>query len=744
MVVVIPLALSTSLYRAYNLPKFVLLIVASSALLTLLANRALESAASMSRHFQQLRSRHVKLVCLYVMGAGVSTLFGVAPAESFFGSKYNQMGLVTLLCFLVSFFGLIVGSGFDEARLKLVLGALALAGLAVAIFAVAQFFGLDPFVASTLYTSVSAVGTVIRVTSTLGHADYVGNLLLYTTPLAAGLALSRRGRARILLALTTAVSALAIVCSGTRGSWLGLLVATLAFCALAIPQLSDIRAAVTQRLVRQAAIVSLLMLVSVGLISLVPASRSIAVRARSIAAEGFTGSGRTTLWRDAIRMVPSYAIVGAGPEGFRKAFLPYKSKELVHISPAINNESSHSAYLDAAISFGLLGLVLYAAVIASTIALFLSARRRAAGSRMRIIYTGLVSSFVGAVVHNFFIYDQIPTGLYFFAFAALAQVSSTLAGGQKTSVPPSRNIESAGTQREHIRARLRPVAVSAGLALTVLALWYSINLVKSDLQIKEAFASAEGGDFERVVKHGEAATEGPAPTDTYDFFFGSALVSCNYRMKPVLSSGTDARAQASVRQKALEVGTMHLGKWAARSLTPDLDNQILAYLALFAGDAAKLRAAATEAIKWDSNSYTNHWLLAEALLLEGDREGAVMESSMALDLNPGSLEAASALKRAGGKKPKFTPEQLMSRGVALSIAGKLKKARRVLLRAIRKTKGPLPDGHYALATVYERSNRFADAIAEWEVFMKEAPARAAEEQIAARIQSLRDKSVTKQ
>src|SRR6185503_7959738 len=107
-----------------------------------------------------------------------------------------------------------------------------------------------------------------------------------------------------------------------------------------------------------------------------------------------------------------------------------------------------------------------------TIALFLSARRRAAGSRMRIVYTGLLSSFVGALIHNFFIYDQIPTGLYFFAFAALAQVSSTLAGGQKNGGTTSRNID-AGAQREHSRARLRPAAVSAGLALTMLALWYS-------------------------------------------------------------------------------------------------------------------------------------------------------------------------------------------------------------------------------------------------------------------------------
>ena len=48
------------------------------------------------------------------------------------------------------------------------------------------------------------------------------------------------------------------------------------------------------------------------------------------------------------------------------------------------------------------------------------ARRRGPDTRTGLIITGLISSLAAVCVHNFFIYDQIPTGMYFFALMALA------------------------------------------------------------------------------------------------------------------------------------------------------------------------------------------------------------------------------------------------------------------------------------------------------------------------------------
>src|SRR5262249_54802362 len=133
-----------------------------------------------------------------------------------------------------------------------------------------------------------------------------------------------------------------------------------------------------------------------------------------------------------------------GAEGFRKAFLPYKSKELARLAPQINNESSHNSYLDAAISFGLVGVALYVAVLASMLSLLFSCHKLAISGRSRLILSGIFSSMIGVVVHNFFIFDQIPTGLYFFAFAALAQIASNTI---------SREIQPASAGRETPKGR---------------------------------------------------------------------------------------------------------------------------------------------------------------------------------------------------------------------------------------------------------------------------------------------------
>ncbi len=96
LLILVPLALSTSIYTKYVLPKFVILLVGSSALLLLLAMIFFSAGA----HPNPFRSNLTKIVCLYFIAVAVSTLFGVAPVTSLFGSHFNYMGLITRICFL--------------------------------------------------------------------------------------------------------------------------------------------------------------------------------------------------------------------------------------------------------------------------------------------------------------------------------------------------------------------------------------------------------------------------------------------------------------------------------------------------------------------------------------------------------------------------------------------------------------------------------------------------------------------
>src|ERR1044072_1485609 len=100
--VLMPLVFITTLYRSFALPKFAPLLIGSSLMIPLLA-------FSRRDHVPSPWSRHAAIVCLYIAFIFVSTVVGVAPLASLFGSFENQMGLVTRLCFLTCFFGLQVG-----------------------------------------------------------------------------------------------------------------------------------------------------------------------------------------------------------------------------------------------------------------------------------------------------------------------------------------------------------------------------------------------------------------------------------------------------------------------------------------------------------------------------------------------------------------------------------------------------------------------------------------------------------
>ena len=226
LLVVVPLAFSTFVYRSFAVPKFALLLAGSAILIPLLILAQSKSAS------HKLKTRHVLLVCLYLVVISISTALGTAPLASLFGSAENQMGLITRLCFLVCFFAVIVGTGASEARYQKALRAVSLTGLFVAAYAFAQFFGRDLFQSPEQYTFNSAAGQIRRVASTLGHANYLGNFLLYTTPLSAGLALVSRGGARSLALISALLSVAAVVMSGTRGAWVGLAVGAIAFLLL--------------------------------------------------------------------------------------------------------------------------------------------------------------------------------------------------------------------------------------------------------------------------------------------------------------------------------------------------------------------------------------------------------------------------------------------------------------------------------------------------------------------------------
>jgi len=536
-------------------------------------------------------------------------------------------------------------------------------------------------------------------------------------------------------------SVAAIAFSGTRGAWLGLLAGASTVALLEFGGRRSRSAIESKRMMIGGALVFVLLILAMVIVSS-PASRDVGSRARSFVEDRFTGSGRILLWRDSLKMVPRFALIGSGPEAFSREFLAFKSAELARSAPRINNENPHNAFLDTAVTVGLPGVILYAALICSAFSLLVGARRRTADRKIALICSGLLASLVAVSIHNLFIYDQIPTGLYFFTFNALALAAWNI-------VTTSTEREAGEELASHatingLRWSSLVIAIS-GATLLAAATWFAASIIDADVGIKRAMLSARAADFEGVIAHGERASRSLDPTGAYNLQFARALAiyadSIPANAELAVPKNAHSEEAGFKRAQAIEAAVDQAERSLATTLTPDASYVLLAYLALAQGDNSKLHEYAGKAIDWDPNYFNARWLMAEALLAQGDRDGAALQAQLALWLRPASSEARSILARTRGESLLISPRilGLLERARSLMKRRNFDKAEDLLQRAIRDARGPCLDCHRQLALTYEAAGRYKDAIVEWEIVALGSSNEEEARQARAQIEILKNK-----
>jgi tetratricopeptide (TPR) repeat protein len=305
-------------------------------------------------------------------------------------------------------------------------------------------------------------------------------------------------------------------------------------------------------------------------------------------------------------------------------------------------------------------------------------------------------------------------------------------------------------------------ALTVPAAIAVLfAVWYVTGLITADRACKHLFEPATANDLQALVRAGERATASPLPTHAYDLPFAYALELYARRLAAQITArgaAADVDQLTQTRADVLRQALAHAEKSLEYTNTPDASYVTLASIALAAGDVDRLNSASDEAVRRDPNNYQARWLRAEAYLARGDRDAALREAEAALEIYHVSPEAASALARARGqsatqaevasillewRRRKATSErsaeELLEVARRLTEKGKLRRARIKLLTAASRSNGPCPDCHRQLAIVYEKMNRFNEAITEWQAYREAAPERAASEQVAVHIEALKPK-----
>jgi len=532
----------------------------------------------------------------------VSTLASVNPALSLGGSTWRYWGLPTQLAALGFAYLVCACCAGRPDRLRVVLRGIAASGLIVALYGMAQYFGWDPLLDAGGYHVGQGIWAIVRPPSTLGHADYSANWLLFVVFAGAALAVSEQQTPWRWLAWgAAAAGSVAIVLSGTRAAMLGML----AGAALLLVWLIVWHGL---RITRAVAAVALAMVAAAAVFYVSPAGEKLRARVHWALREP-PGGARLLLWRDSLRMARARWLAGYGPETFIASFALHQSADLGRAYPDFYHESPHNIFLDTLVAQGVAGPVLLLALGASGFAAAIMSER---SGRRNPAAGALAAGLAAMTISEQFVSFTLPTALaYYVAVAMLVTLSV------RTALPPW----PAGRRWPRVAAALCCAAV-----LTV----FGVRLTMTETALAAVRRDLDSGLVGDAASRYAQYQDWRWPSPSADLWYSRRLAQI-----------AGSNAERLIRIQALQQAGL-----AAQRATQTTEAAFSAYYNVaafyarqndFVHTEESLRAAISCAPNW----FKAHWMLAQVLQAASRFKEAEAEAALAVALD-------------GGKHPEVT------------------------------------------------------------------------------------------
>jgi len=301
------------------------------------------------------------LATVYILTAIAS----VTPRTSLWGSYERLQGTYTTLSYLVVFL-LTLHTLRTKEQLNRLITTIILVSFPTAVYGIIQHYRLDP-----LLWGADVSG---RVTSAMGNPIFVAAYLIMVIPLTMGrltesfsALLSEREDVFpyfILVAFYTFILAIQLICvifTQSRGPLMGL-VGGLFFFALLLA-VSRRKKGLGLAIIGLASVLGfLLAILNLPSAPLAPLKETPYLGRLSTILEAITLKERALIWEGAINITranPVRAIIGYGPESMSVAFYPYMLPDLVGLAGPGIADRCHNEILDALVTTGLIGLIVY-------------------------------------------------------------------------------------------------------------------------------------------------------------------------------------------------------------------------------------------------------------------------------------------------------------------------------------------------------------------------------------------------
>jgi O-antigen ligase len=549
-----------------------------------------------------LGRRFCLLAAAQLVSLLLSTFFSSHAALSWNGGNWRRFGFISQCAVIVLAYP--IAASRLESGLQILLRAGTASGVAIAIYGIFQYLGIDPLLPQAGYHIGEGVAAIVRPPSTLGHADYLAGYLLYVVFFGAALlATEPKPKWRALGAAGVVAGSVAVVLSGTRGALLGLAAGAIALWIWNRPRLTRKHAVVAVALCA----VSLAFYFS-------PAGMKLRARGQW-ELEDLRGGARLLLWRDSLRMARQRSLLGFGPETFGLEFPRYQSVDLSRAYPDFYHESPHNIFLDALVSEGVPGL----AILAGFAALACFAARRAAAQRNRAV-PYLASALVAGLVAGVFVCFTLTGAIYFYATIAML-VGLAIPRTCVFSPKP-----------------LRIPALALSLSLIALFLYFTIRLTKSDFALAQAKRALDAGRIDDSITAFRLSERWHPAGSSDDLYFSRALVAAK-------TSPSSIQQAFLTAQRATGTSEERQNAWYN-----------LAEFYATQNEAAAVEMCLRRSMEASPNWFKPHWALAQMLQRLGRHSEALAEAQRAVDLDGGKapeisqfLQSITASSVRGGK-----------------------------------------------------------------------------------------------
>ena len=516
----------------------------------------------------------------------------------------------------------------DGAKIRAALGGLALVGAIEAAIGLGQYLGGEPTPAYWLSRAFAGVIRT-RIHGTLTNPNVLAEYLLVGIGAGSLLAADLAGRWRLAAGAVLAIQVAALPLTYSRGGYTGLAVFVLACGLLLWPA----RTRVWPVLVVIVAVAGLMAL----------SHPAVGLRAESLTLDpADTAASRMFIWRSALRMWRAHPILGTGVGVFNAAYSAYRPAGVRATYAVLRIPgSAHNDYIQILAETGLAGAVLL--VLASAWVLRALGRRYLTGDAESRLWLGVWGATAAGVATTSLVNSNMSVvsnmaALVVFTAAAAAHESL---GGRPVRVP--------------LRL-LAAVPLAAGLMVLLPML---PPLARAPALHDRAAAAVKAGRYARAVDLFSAAQ---AADPLYGFvlpYFGDLAADLYLRR---IDSSIGPWWTARDRAEALYLRAELVDPWSG------YPHAALGRLRHAQGRYAEAEASFRRAIALDPYSPRYRVWLAEALLAQGDRGGAVRPLRDAVGLYSVELRATENHEGRRARYKEIQAEVTRIRHLLLAVA----------------------------------------------------------------------------